>query len=235
MKCQFNDLNNWLDTESGERIVRRINRHFSNLLPKLYGSHLLQVGVEEKSNWLKKSAIYHHYFALPFKSRCGNATYNGLIDIPFATHSIDLLIVPFVLNLLPESDLFLQEADRVVRSGGHIIFINLHPLGYWGYCSQRLGLSPKSLRAQKLFSASSMTKQSRHFGFETQLIQNFYHAPPLVKSKFGEEFFHQLGNLLPMPSAFYLLLAVKKEMRLIKPQWTKSLYALNGQVTSKDF
>lgn len=235
MKCQLSQLNHWLDTESGMRIVRRIHRHFSVLLPKLYGSHLLQVGIEEKGSWLEKSAIYHHYFSLPFKGRAGSATCNHLHDIPFATHSVDLLIVPFVLNLISEPELFLEEADRVVRAGGHVVFINIHPLGYWGRCGQFLNRAPEVLQAQKLFSAAAITKQLRHYGFETQLIQDFYHAPPFIKSKMAEEFFHQLGNLLPIPSTFYLLLALKKEMRLIKPQWTKSLYPLNGQIASKDF
>ncbi len=235
MKNQLLLFNKWLDTDDGLRVVSRVKRHLDNFLPNIYGSHLLQLGIEEKQNWLSRSAIYHHYFCLPFKSILSTHVLSSPEIIPFATHSLDLVIIPFVLNYTHHPQALLRECDRVVRAGGHVMFINIHPLGFYGYLTSKTRLIPSACRANQFYRPNHLQQILLQSGFQTKVIQKFYHAPPFVKSKFGEEFFHQAGQLLPLPSNYYILIAVKKEKHLLLNRARVNSFSFATETPTKEY
>lgn len=226
LKCRFHTLNQWLDSQAGERITRRVSRQFSLFLPKLYGSHLLQLGLEEKHQWLSHSAIYQHYFLLPFSSAHKRVIHGDLQEIPLVRESVDVIIAPLTLNLLSEQTVMLDEIERVLRPSGHVLFINVHPYGYWGHMSQWLNLPAKPLQQVSLISSGQLDKELISRGLQTLSLRYFYHAPPFVQKRMIQELFHQAGSLLPVPSTFYCLLAKKQRLRPLKPYPVRDAYVL---------
>jgi SAM-dependent methyltransferase len=60
-------------------------------------------------------------------------------SLPVASSSIDLLVLPFVLEFSSDPHAVLREAHRVLRNEGRVVIAGLNPWSLWGL--QELGLS----------------------------------------------------------------------------------------------
>jgi SAM-dependent methyltransferase len=65
-------------------------------------------------------------------------------DLPFAPHSVDLLVMPHVLEYSPEPHAVLREVERVLVPEGQVIITGFNPASLWGlrHGATRLGLRP---------------------------------------------------------------------------------------------
>ena len=65
-------------------------------------------------------------------------------ELPFATHSIDLVVMPHILEFADDPHQVLREVERVLVPEGHVVITGFNPASLWGlrqFCS-RLGASP---------------------------------------------------------------------------------------------
>lgn len=127
--------NQWLMASKGQEILlaeKNILNDFPDNLTR--GKHGLLIGVPEQIMLLKEGDLKHRVLLTPLKPP---ASAEAVIesdpsDLPIASGSADLVILPHTLEYTLRPHHLLAEACRVVKPQGHIIIIGFNPLGWWG-------------------------------------------------------------------------------------------------------
>ena len=66
------------------------------------------------------------------------AVINGYEELPFATHSIDLVVMPHILEFAEDPHQVLREVERVLVPEGHVVITGFNPASLWGLRQYRL-------------------------------------------------------------------------------------------------
>lgn len=220
MKQAFTELNKWFSTQPGKRLALEISDKLDEVIPKYSGVHLLQCGIEEQVNWLHNSHILYHHILTPFYSHRPHALMAELDKnyLPILSDSIHLTVLPFCLELLPNTHFLLQEVYRVLREDGHLIIIGLNPYSALGL---RYAFRQKALSNTAFSDTLSLFKLSKLLARENFVItktHRFHYAPGLnIKNK-THYFFDHLGKMIwPYPANFYMVEAKKSPSIAITP------------------
>jgi SAM-dependent methyltransferase len=64
---------------------------------------------------------------------------DAFADLPLASGSVDLLLLPHVLEFSPDPHAVLREAYRVLRAEGRLVVAGLNPWSLWGLREMALG------------------------------------------------------------------------------------------------
>jgi SAM-dependent methyltransferase len=145
-------------------------------------------------------------------------------ELPFATQSVDLVLLPHVLEFATEPHAILREVDRIMMPEGRMLIVGFNPWSLWGLRST-LGFSrdvyPWSGRFLSLVRVKDWLAL---LGFEVSAGRLTAYVPPIDNPKWRDRF----GFMEPagdrwwaVGGAVYMLQAVKRVrgMRLITPAW----------------
>lgn len=100
---------------------------FDAAVADIFGFNAVQLGMPEV-DFLRSSRM-------PFSLRAGvrdGAVRCQSTQLPFQTKSIDLLLLPHVLEFSDDPHQTLRDAERVLVPEGHIIISGFNPLSAWG-------------------------------------------------------------------------------------------------------
>ena len=233
MDQSFQAFNNYFFTRHGRFLAKEIKKNLQLILPSLPGERLLQLGIEEHSDWLHSSKIDKKIVLLPYKDTQQCSAHTSMYDLPLTTHSIDVALCPFTLEILDNELSFISEVDRVLTENGLIVFIGVNPVSLWG--AARFIGSPAFYGKHYLsFSrANRVINLCLNFGYRLKHLSRFCYWPPCVKHDSSRRFFEAMGKMiLPFPANFYLLVMHKETFQPITPTWSiQSALASNNQLT----
>jgi SAM-dependent methyltransferase len=159
-------------------------------------------------------------------------------DLPIADESLDLLVLPHVLEFCSDPHAMLREVDRVLRPEGKLVVTGFNPISLWG-------LSKPTPR-QQLIGLPRLRDWLKLLSFENEPSLYGCYRPPIKDAALLERFgfFEKAGDRWwPICGAVYMHCAVKKvhNMRLVGPMWKKMgvkpkvRTALAGRVQHKSF
>ncbi|GAC1411692.1 MAG: class I SAM-dependent methyltransferase [Burkholderiaceae bacterium] len=149
-------------------------------------------------------------------------------ELPFASQSLDLIVLPHVLEFATEPHQVLREVERVLIPEGQLIVCGFNPASLWG--ARQLGgrltgthFLPPGVefisvpRMKDWLKLLNMEVRPGHFGC---------YAPPCATATWLKRyaFMEKAGNRWwPYVGAVYMLQAIKrvKGMRLIGPAWKR--------------
>ena len=85
------------------------------------------------------------------------AVINRYEELPFATHSIDLVVMPHILEFTEDPHQVLREVERVLVPEGHVVITGFNPASLWGVRQYltRLGASPYLPREGRFLIAAA--------------------------------------------------------------------------------
>lgn len=163
----------------------------------------------------------------------GNPAHCGVVvadfnELPFASQSIDLVVVPHLLEIAENPHQVLREIDRVLIPEGRVLVAGLNPFSLWGL-RQGLrrhaqpvwpaGAKPLAVpRLRDLFTLLSFEVERGRFGcYRWPAVQTHRLERGAFMEKAGDRWW-------PMCGAAYLLGAVKRtrKMTLIGPRWKQA-------------
>jgi SAM-dependent methyltransferase len=144
--------------------------------------------------------------------------------LPFATASVDLVLLPHVLEFAPRPHQVLREVERVLVPEGSVIISGFNPYSMWGVrrlAARSSGAFP--WRGQYL-SVSRLKDWLALLGFETQAARFGCYAPAARQQKWLDRCrFLDRGGVRwwPVLGGVYMLHGIKRVsgMRLIAPSW----------------
>ena len=118
------DLSVWLATPLGQYVLHQAQTWCDARLESIFGTYAVQLGLPT-APLLQQSPI-------PQRFCLGKEIHAQAGYLPFASRSVDLLVLPFVLEFTPFPHQVLREAERVLRADGHLALLGFNPHSLWG-------------------------------------------------------------------------------------------------------
>ena len=215
-----NTLQDWFRSPLGKYLLEKEQAYLDDVTPDLFGFHALQLGLPE-FDLLRANRITHK-----MRVAAGDRpdVYAKCHELPFATQSIDLALLPHVLDFAGEPHEILREVDRVMMPEGRLIIIGFNPWSLWGLRSA-LGFARNEFPWKGRFVSLLRVKDwLALLGFDVSAGRLVAYAPPFDNARVLRRFafMEPAGDRWwAVGGAVYMLQAIKRVrgMRLITPAW----------------
>jgi len=213
-------LARWFETPRGTYVLDWLLGQFDNAVEDVFGFNALQIGLPE-IDFLRANRM-------PLRMRAGpEPACEVRIDpcqLPFASQSLDLVLLPHVLEFSDQPHAILREAERVLMPEGQIVIAGFNPISLWGakralsrrraphpWCGDFIGL----LRLRDWLKLLGFELNGGRFGC---------YAPPFGQAKWLQRFafMEKAGDRWwPIAGGVYVVRAKKRMhgMRLVTPAW----------------
>jgi len=224
MQKSTESLGNWFETPLGQYLIAREQAYFDHAVADIFGFHALQLGLCQY-DLLRTNRM-------PFRCKAGACSPARLLTdmqhLPIASQSIDLLILPHVLEFSTNPHQILREAERVLMPEGRVIISGFNPWSLWGLRGLLDGEGypwcGKFINLPRLKDWLSL------LGFEMAAGSLCCYAPPFRREAWLSRFrlMEPAGDRWwAMAGGVYFLHAIKRVhgMRLITPRWNEKVAA----------
>ena len=215
-------IDDWSETPLGQYLLEREQDYFDGAVADVFGYNALQVGMPEV-DLLGASRI-------PLRARVAPAgpvdMRADFRDLAIASNSVDLVVLPHVLEFAEHPHQILREVARVLMPEAHVVISGFNPLSLWGW--RRFFNRADYPWRGRFITLARVKDWLALLGFEVIGGQMACYAPPSRQSKWLErfEFMEAAGDRWwPMAGGVYFLQAVKRVRgaRLIMPKWSDRL------------
>ncbi|MBC3883307.1 methyltransferase domain-containing protein [Undibacterium sp. LX40W] len=131
------DLGSWLEQPAGSYIRAWEEAQFNRMTADIFGFHALQIGLPQ-IHALAASRMPHQWqtdSTMPapnLLARNQVVVVHDFAELPFDSQSIDLVILPHVLEFATEPHQILREVDRILIPEGRVIISGLNRASLWG-------------------------------------------------------------------------------------------------------
>ena len=210
----------WFGSSLGRYLLHREQRYFDQAVSDVFGFHAVQVGLPNL-DFLRNSRI-------PLRVRCDTSAADVCADpmfLPFEGQSLDLLLLPHVLEFSVNPHQVLREAGRVLRPEGRLILSGFNPRSLWGLVRALKGGEQGFPWNGNFLNVSRVRDWMALLGLEAAAGSMCCYRPPINR----ENWLRRLRFMEPagdrwwaMGGGVYFLQAVKRVqgMNIIQPQWT---------------
>jgi SAM-dependent methyltransferase len=248
-------LARWLQAPAGRYLLAWEQRYLDEIVADLFGFHALQLGLPELDA-LRANRMPHRWVASDLRpaqapdadrgekgdrgdkgdradsplARAAVALHCDFDALPFDSASLDLVVLPHVLEVARDPHVALREVERVLVPEGRVVVVGFNPASLWGL-RQRVGRLRRLFmprRGPSLYLPAEgefigfrrLRDWLRLLSFEVEAGRFGCYAPP-VRS---ERWFARLGWMdrtgerwWPVFGAVYCIVAVKRVrgMRLV--------------------
>jgi len=243
----FRTLRDWLETPLGEALLQQEFRVVEEAFDGIFGEQCLQLGAWGEPNGFLRFArtqqsaciaviggIADSGAATPPSEACKSLGAIGhLHRLPVASDSVDAGLLPHTLDYSDRPHAILREAQRVLRSDGHLVVLGFKPGGLWGL--RRLipgaGLPPG---ADHLISDRQMSDWVQLLDMRVQGLTRYFFRWPLPGNKGPslQAWEHRGRRFWPELAACYMLVAQKRVFTLtpMKKPWRLRPEVVAGMV-----
>lgn len=137
-------LKQWLSTDPGHYALNWQQQQMNQWLSNVFGYHAIQIGMP---HWdlLSNNRILHKWYTHG-QDPTATAPNNAQLLVceaeylPFANESIDLLVLPHVLETSSDPHQVLREVQRVLVPEGQVVVSGFNPWSLWGARDRLPGL-----------------------------------------------------------------------------------------------
>ena len=191
----------WLDTGTGHRLLLEERRRVRQALEGVFGDQFIQIG-----EW--RAREYRVFSRTRRSSVVGDQIGEGVdlvsaLDcLAIADDSVDVALLPHILEVHNDPHGVLREVDRILRSDGHIVILGFNPVSWWGF---------RHFASRRKFPSGIQRMISEHRLRDWLRLLNFSVRPSSYQN---------FGSLI---SGGYLLIARKELFTVtpIKPAWKR--------------
>ncbi len=221
---QFSD---WFAGDLGQAAFRREQEQLADILPGLFGYHILQYGYAAGADYLAASRIVNKTVLCLDESDSGprsNAIRTRAEELPVAADSVDVMVLPHILEYSRDAHKLLREMDRALIGDGHVVIIGINPFSLWGLWHLFLCWWGEMPWGGRLISAPRLKDWLSLLDFEVTKSVGFFFLPPLKSRKWLRRFIplERLGRYCwPFFGGLYAVVAKKRTIPLnpIKLPW----------------
>ncbi len=216
----------WFQTSLGRRVFSEETMAMQQILPHLFGYHLLQIGNLGYGSLLESSLIRHRCVLSQFAYTMSppySSVYADSDALPFAHDSIDVVLLPHILEFEDNPHDILREVERILIPEGSVVILGFNPLGIWRSFFVRKGpscghfLSLLRLKDWLALLGFDVEQQST-FCFSLPFHNQRFKSYTLLLEKIGERWSNHFGIV-------YLLVAKKRRTTItpIGSSWNTHL------------
>ena len=213
----------WIDTPLGHYLVEREQNYFDHTIADIFGYNAFQLGMPEL-DLLRANRI-------PLRCRVGlegNVHLRAdFRDLPIATSSADLVLLPHVLEFAEHPHQILREVTRILMPEAHVVISGFNPFSLWGV-RHRFHRGDEFPWRGRFITLMRVKDWLALLGFEIVGGEMACYALPSRQQKWLDRtrFMEAAGDRWwPIAGGVYFLQAVKRVrgVRLIMPKWSDRL------------
>lgn len=219
----------WLESPLGRYVTAWESERADQIVADVFGFNAVQLGLPE-IDLLRANRIMLRQRASdsgPVDVRCDPQ------QLPFASASLDLVVLPHVLEFNDNPHQVLREVERVLIPEGRLLVVGFNPFSLWGLrrrlpgCPQTYPFQGRYLSIPRLkdwLALLNMDFERGHFGC---------YAPPLksLHNPARWSWIEKAGDRWwPIAGGVYIIRAIKRVpgMRLLTPAWKRGSVRRNG-------
>jgi SAM-dependent methyltransferase len=187
----------------------------------VFGFRAVQVGLPDV-DFLRQNRIPYR-FSLALEPGAGIAA--DPLQLPLASQSVDLVVLPHVLEFHPNPHEVLREAERVLMPEGHLVLSGFNTLSLWRLRQAMPFMDKQGAPWESRFIGLLRLRDwLRVLGFEINGGQFGCYVPPFQQQIWLDRFafMDKAGaRWWPLFGGIYVIRAVKRVsgMRLVTPAW----------------
>lgn len=234
-------LQSWYQTPMGRRLQALEQQWLAQILPNLFGYHLVQVGYVGQVDLTASSRISHRVMM----SACNNTLPGHAIQfcgqsdrLPIATDSVDVVLLPHVLEYSHHPHEVLREVDRILVPEGHVVMLSFNPFSLWGGWRLTAAWRQHMPWCGKFLSTTRLRDWLALLGFDMVQQQGYGFMPPWNTSHLADRlhWLEQPGQRFFSFAAGSSILVAKKRVTTltpITPRWhqrKKARWVVTGLV-----
>jgi len=229
-------LGAWLKTPPGAYLQAWEQARLDALTADIFGFNAVQIGLPQidalqanrmPNRWISGTHVPTGKLALD-TGRI--VVVHDVAELPFASQSLDLVVLPHVLEFASEPHQVLREIERVLIPEGQVIICGFNPASLWGLRQVAARVTGRHFlpqngefihlpRLKDWLKLLNMEVNRGHFGC---------YAPPCLTERWLQrfDFMEKAGDRWwPYFGAVYIVQAIKRVhgMRLIGPVWSRQL------------
>ena len=214
-------LSGWFTTPQGAYVLDWERAQFDSAVDDVFGFRAVQIGLPEV-DFLRQNRI-NFRFSLALEP--GAALAADPLQLPLASQSVDLVVLPHVLEGHDNPHEVLREAERVLMPEGHIVISGFNTISLWRvrqiFTRRRRADAPWDARYIGLLRLRDWL---RVLGFELNGGMFGCYAPPFSQRLWLDRFafMEKAGaRWWPIAGGIYVVRAIKRVhgMRLVTPAW----------------
>ncbi len=213
-------LAQWFDSEQGKYVLDWELAQFDSAVDDIFGYHALQIGLPE-IDFLRENRIPHKTV---IGVEEGASVRSRPWELPIASNSVDLVLLPHVLEFSEHAHQILREAERVLMPDGSIVISGFNPVSLWG-AKHAFGFKSDHYPWRgKMIGLIRLRDWLKLLSFEHSGGSFGCYAPPFKSAKWLErwKFMEKAGERWwPIAGGAYVVRAIKRTvgMRLVMPSW----------------
>jgi len=246
-------LHPWLATPPGQYLLHWEQERLDQVVADIFGFHAVQLGLAELDG-LRSNRMPHRWLVVdgegeplvPPPRMQGAELSQGSDDpkplravsvccdfdaLPFASQSLDLIVLPHALELARDPHHTLREVERVLVPEGRLVIVGFNPASLWGLrqftgrMCRRLGFGSLFLpQAGEFLGYRRIRDWLRLLSFEIEGGRFGCYRPALRSQRWLDRFewMEKAGDRWwPVFGSVYLLQAVKRVrgMRVVGKAW----------------
>ncbi len=224
LKALIAALRDWFSTPAGMRLAVMERRMIMRLSQDIFGYQAIQVhdfGVGE--NLLEDCPVKQHWML-----DLGASEHSALLAIgeqlPVATDSVDLVLLPHSLDFAIDPYSVVREVERVLIPEGRVLIVGFNPISLWGLYRLVLRWQHKVPWCGHFVSYRRVVDWLALLGFDVEQSDVAAFSPPFKRDSWAQKmnWFEKLGRRVwPMFAGIYAIRAVKRvsTVRPIKMPW----------------
>ena len=245
-------LSEWFATPLGAYVLAREQAFCDEVVADIFGFNALQLG-HPQIDFLRTSRmpLRFNVAAEPVASRVGPRKEQPAIairaadpalaqvhgtecmparvcargaELPVATQSMDLVLLPHVLEFAADPHQILREIDRVMMPEGRLIIIGFNPWSLWGLRQALARRGEEHPWCGDFISMIRLKDWLALLGFDVTAGRLSCYVPPLANDRWLNRFsfMEAAGDRWwGIAGGVYMMQAIKRVqgMRLITPKW----------------
>ena len=210
----------WFATPLGQYLLAREQVYFDKAVADVFGYNAFQLGLPD-TEFLRASRIALRCRIDPAQPAAMRADFR---DLPIASNSADLVVLPHVLEFSDDPHQILREVTRVLLPEGRVMIACFNPWSLWGF-RRLFGRKAHYPWSGRFINLPRLNDWCALLGLEISAGSMSCYAPPCVSEKWMGRFafMEAAGDRWwPIAGGVYFLQAVKRVrgLRLILPKWS---------------
>ena len=226
----------WLKCVTGGILVDYEREKIAGILPGLIGYHITQIGHFD-GGVLDSAGLIRNKIELHLEEDglhgCDCGVLASAVSLPFAAHSIDVAVIPHVLEFTPDPGAVLNEVERVLTEDGRLIITGFNPWSLWGLWRLHPAMRNRPPWSGRFHGTARLRQWLDMIDFEMLEVERFLFRPPFRHTSRLRRWMllEKLGKFWwPYFGAAYIILARKRRIPVtpVKMNWRKKKLFLSG-------
>jgi SAM-dependent methyltransferase len=216
--CQQKQLQAWFETDLGRLLAKQEAECLNSRVATLFGYYVVQLGLPSRVEDLLRLSPARNRVVM---GRGGESSGFDLQadshQLPFASDSVDGMVLPHTLDFAADPHQVLREVERVLIPEGKVLLSGFNPWSQWGLWRLLRFRSTSVPWCGHFFSGKRIQDWFSLLGFELEEVVYLHYRPPVFNSSIMQRlaFMERLGEkVYPLFGGVYVILAVKRAVTM---------------------